>query len=394
MKLHVKHLIMVSTLLLMSTVIAGCEGRPSPDIDPKNASADASSIQRVTAQGRILPAQGFTRLAAVGTVKQVHVHAGQQVKQGELLVTMQSRAALTLQLKVARERLEEAQQQKDLAETQALQLLKSAQRKVDEIEKKKQLLVDQDKLLDIAKEQLQASQNVLSRLEAIADSHLKEFVGQLEIDRQKVSIQEAKLQVEEQQVAHQQAENDLKLSEFIATTELESAQQSLAAARSSRAVAIVESEIEVLRKQSEAARIRAPTNGEIIAVNVKAGESSVQLPIIEMADTAQLVCEVEINELDAARVHENDKASMTSRAFNGETIRGIVKRKSNVVGRPQLKPFDPLAPVDYRSVTAVIELDEASRELASQWLQLQVEVEIEVAPRSASPTSNSTSVAG
>jgi HlyD family secretion protein len=285
-----------------------------------------------------------------------------------------------MQLDLAEKRLEEAKQQKELAEVQARQLVDAANLKLRQIEEKKKLLDDdQARLLKLAADQLAASKAVMARLVSIsADQLTGEFVGQLEIDRQQVAIQEAELKLEQQRVVHKQSQDELVFAEEVAKTELKTATQSLQAAMESKAVEIAESQIAVLKEQAEAARIMAPTDGVITAINVRAGETSVQQPIIEMADLTQLVCEVEINELDAALVNQHDRATIRSRAFGAQELTGYVKRKSNVVGRPQLKPFDPLAPVDYRSVTAVIELDEASIELAKEWLQLQVDVMLKV----------------
>ena len=93
--------------------------------------------------------------------------------------------------------------------------------------------------------------------------------------------------------------------------------------------------------------------------------------------------------MDAARVQVGDAATVTSRAFGEASLQGRVSEKFVLVGRPQLKPLNPLARVDYRSVTANVELDAASVARARDWLQLQVEVVIDV---QASPTSSATPV--
>ena len=81
--------------------------------------------------------------------------------------------------------------------------------------------------------------------------------------------------------------------------------------------------------------------------------------------------------MDAALVQAGQSAIIRSKAFP-QPLAGKVLRKSPLVGRPQLRPLDPLARVDYRAVTALIQLDRESTETARQWLQLQVEVEIAI----------------
>jgi hypothetical protein len=121
----------------------------------------------------------------------------------------------------------------------------------------------------------------------------------------------------------------------------------------------------------------APRAGVVLAINAAEGESILHQPLIEMADDSELVCEVEVNELDAPRVAVGQTAEIRSRAF-ANPLHGAVAQKYQLVGRPQLRPLDPLARADYRAVTAVIELDQESIARARDWLQLQVDVEIQV----------------
>ena len=155
----------------------------------------------------------------------------------------------------------------------------------------------------------------------------------------------------------------------------QTAQAILKAASESEAAHIIDLQIEALELENAAAEILAPEPGVILAIGATKGEASLQLPLIEMANNTSIVCEVEINELDAAAVAAGQPATIRSRAFP-EPLSGHVRRKFQLVGRPQLRPLDPLARVDYRTVTAIIDIDPESAELARNWLQLQVEVEI------------------
>jgi HlyD family secretion protein len=135
-------------------------------------------------------------------------------------------------------------------------------------------------------------------------------------------------------------------------------------------------QIEALKLEAENSTITAPQAGKILTINATPGESAMQLPLIEMANLDRMVCEVEVNEMDAAFVELQQTAIIRSRAF-AAPLTGIVVHKSPLVGRPQLRPLDPLARVDYRAVTTLIELDAKSTAVGKDWLQLQVEVEID-----------------
>ncbi|MEO8269930.1 MAG: hypothetical protein ABI557_09425, partial [Aureliella sp.] len=73
-------------------------------------------------------------------------------------------------------------------------------------------------------------------------------------------------------------------------------------------------------------------------------------------------------------------------------LKGQVAKKFRLVGRPQLRSLNPLARADYRTVTAIVDLDTPSIEIAKNWVQLQVEVEIQTATSTA-PIASSDSAA-
>ncbi|HAC89385.1 MAG TPA: hemolysin D, partial [Planctomycetaceae bacterium] len=103
---------------------------------------------------------------------------------------------------------------------------------------------------------------------------------------------------------------------------------------------------------------------------------AVQTPLVELANIEHLVCEVEVNVEDAGRVQVGQRANIRSRAFE-KPLTGVVTDKNRLVGRPRLRSLDPFAAVDYRTVSAIVALDDPVQ--AKEWLQLQVEVEIDPA---------------
>jgi hypothetical protein len=162
-----------------------------------------------------------------------------------------------------------------------------------------------------------------------------------------------------------------------AKSELLAAEDHLASLEDWDPSRIFDRQLSAFDVEDEAARIVAPRAGVVLAINAAEGESVLHQPLIEMADDSELVCEVEVNELDAPRVAVGQSAEIRSRAFS-KPLYGSVIRKYQLVGRPQLRALDPLARVDYRAITAVIELDQESTARAQDWLQLQVDVEIQV----------------
>ncbi len=343
-----------------------------------------------------MPADGFVQLAAApgDVVDQVHVTVGDQVSAGDKLVTMRSEAVRQKQLDALRQQLIQAQREQQRVVAGAVRKVQAAELKLQHIASQQSALERQNKLLDLAKQQVESSQQVLHQLRTIArDALTSEFVGQLEIDRQALAVGDAELKYQQQKEQHNQASEDLNWAEKAAELELETAREMLASAEAAEPLSAIRSEIETLEEQSRSALMLAPSDGLIVAVNANPGEASIQMPLVELANVEQMVCEVEINDMDAARVTEGDAATIRSRAFGDVELQGRVKHKYSMVGRPQLKPLDPLARADYRSVTAVVELEPGkSAEFARQWLQLQVEVEIrpnQTAPAKASTPASS-----
>ena len=104
-----------------------------------------------------------------------------------------------------------------------------------------------------------------------------------------------------------------------------------------------------------------------------------------MADLSALVCEIEVNEMDAPEIMAGQAATISSRALGEQSLKGQVAKKFKLVGRPQLRSLNPLARADYRTVTALVDLDAASTEIAQNWVQLQVEVEIQTSTSTPTP---------
>ncbi len=344
------------------------------------ASSRGSAQKKVMAQGQILPADGFIQLAAPpgDVVEEVLVAVGSQVTANQPLVKMRSEAVRAAQRRTLIHRIGEAEKERAIAIDRAQRQVALAKLKLDQLEAQTRALERKAGLLKFARQQVEAAEKVLRQLESISGDNLtNEFVGQIEIDRQRVAVGEATLSYKQQEENQRQAADDLRWAQKAAQQEITAAEVMLKSATESEALKTLQLELATLDRQTEAAQIISPDEGVIVAINATKGEASVRLPLIEMANNNRLVCEVEINEMDAAHVQEGQPATIRSRAFGSTSLSGHVLRKYQLVGRPQLRPLDPLARVDYRAVTAVVELTPDSTERAKNWLQLQVEVEID-----------------
>ncbi len=374
----------ILTLLLL----LGFSGCRNGD-DSATSAGDGAGLtgrSRVLAQGQILPKDGFIRLMASpgDTIESVHPDAkvfGPPVNEGDELVVLRSSERLAQEIEALEKQMlaTRAQEEQELAQAKSRVVI--AEQKLNSLRKREASLAKQQSLLDVAAQQVAASKSVLEKLERIASGALtREFVGELEIDRQRIAVSEAELQYEQQKDSLEQAALNLLDQIKAAELELELAQQVVDLAKQNQEqelnpASVYATQIKGLQLQLQAARIIAPRSATIVAMNATAGSAVLpQVPLVEMADLNQIVCHAEINERDASKVQVGNKATLTSRAFD-EPIVGRVDAVHRMVGRPQLRSLDPLARTDYRSVTAVISICDAS--LARDWLQLQVQIEID-----------------
>ena len=368
------------TALLLAVLAAGCN-RNQPQPGPK-APLGGSSSQKVIAQGQLMPKGGFIRLGATpgDIVEKVLVKVGDQVREGQILAVMRSLSLRQAQKVALEQQRSEAAREQQNAIEMAERQLQAAQLLKKQLQAQRESLSRKRDLLSLAESQVESAREILDKLQVISsDALTSEFVSELEVDRQRLSVSKAELEYQQQLEAHRQASEDLDWALQTAESNLESAKSLLQSALASEAIKILDKQLVALELEEAASQLVAPRDGVILAVAATKGEASIQRPLIEMADCTQMVCEVEINEMDAVLIETGQSATIRSRAFQ-TPLKGTVANKYDLVGRPQLRPLDPLARVDYRAVTAIISLDSASAELAKNWLQLQVEVEIETPP--------------
>ncbi len=370
----------LSPLLLIGGFLMGCTARePSktPLLEPPRVRPE-----RIVAQGQILPAKGLIRLAATpgDTVDEVHVAIGDRVNAGQPLIVMHSHKIRRAQLESLDRRYEAAEQQQAATIEQAQLRVVAAELRVKQAEAQFTALPRQAEMLELAKSQVMASEKVLHSLESIAEESLtKAFVGRIDLERQRSAVTEAELKLKQQTELLTQSEEAAEWSKSAAQQELTAAQTALKRAQESTSLAALASERQTLELQLKAAIIAAPRDAVVVAINTQVGESAAQFPLIELAETSQIICAVEVVEADASLIAPGQSAVISSPALPRE-LRGTVLRRDHLVGRPQLPSADPLAKADYRTANVIVELLPEDAAVASTWLQLQVKAEIDVAP--------------
>ena len=124
------------------------------------------------------------------------------------------------------------------------------------------------------------------------------------------------------------------------------------------------------------ARVRAPINGEILAVLTHPGEAIRNEPIVKMGDTSSMVTIAEVYETDVRFVRAGQKATITSRALS-QPLTGHVERVGTMIHKSDVLGIDPTAATDSRIIEVRIQLD--ANGVAAQYNRHQVQVAIDTA---------------
>lgn len=122
------------------------------------------------------------------------------------------------------------------------------------------------------------------------------------------------------------------------------------------------------------AEVRAPIDGQVLAVHAKAGERVGAEGIIELGRTDEMHAIAEVYETDIGRVAEGQRAKITSPAIE-TPLSGTVEKIGLMVAKMDVLGTDPVAKTDARVVEVDIRID--SNQEVSKLTYLQVTVEIE-----------------
>lgn len=379
MGLRFKHSL---TIALLAAFVGCSERSASTPNSPGTSPTSASLLNRgtrIAAQGQLLPASGIIRL--VGTpgdrVAELTAEVGAEVKAAQPLIGFASRQLRELELQVAQQKVSEAESalSAKLHENNELvaaaeQELMLAQTQLDSARAQLELAKSGTKSVDLA------NQGVERMEKLVKDPATATSVSRTNVDQQKL---------QQQQLATQQKEAELTAqhSHKLAELQLAAMERKVAALKENQAwitktspLGSLKKQIELVQFQWQQAELRAPVAGKILRVDASQGGSVGTMPLIEMADTSKMICQAEVSEVDVQRLAIGQKANLTSPAL-AQPLQGEVTRIDPIVGTPQYRSPNPLAPVDYRVVNVIITLDSASAAVAANFVQMQVDVAID-----------------
>jgi len=198
-----------------------------------------------------------------------------------------------------------------------------------------------------------------------------------EVERQKAALRMAEIQVQNQQVNVEKARREfdrkkrlfenstlslISREEFeLAETALEGARLMLQQSRENvlQSKAILQKSLELLDKTA----IRSPINGRVTALHKEVGEQVIQgtvnVPgsvIMEISNMSAIDLEVEVNEIESARISTGMEANVNLEALTDQTFRGKVVE----IGQSAYKPTGRDVSV-FQVRVELLELDDAMK---------------------------------
>jgi HlyD family secretion protein len=347
----------------------------------------ASSSETIEALGRVQPISGLISVFAPpgDQILIWKVQLGAPVQAGEILGTLRgqeernrSLSALDAQIAEA-ETLRAAIQKSSKAKLNDLKLeteqaLKAGDQDIKVIEAKLTGLTEQ---LRIAK----AEQDRINRIE-------KDGVAVGSQEREQVSLLITKAEQElnatmAQKLKAEQAKDSAAtlLNSKVATIEAETerglGQVPLLTLQTSRKVA---------EQKLLDAQLKAPITGKVVKLNAKVGETITNMPVMQVADTSQMLIIAEVYETDIPRLRDwlNKSGKPVSVKLDARVIGSdssielggttTIERIAPMIAKNTVFALGPREDADRRVVEVEVLLDEKSSQALSQFIGLQVRV--------------------
>jgi HlyD family secretion protein len=303
---------------------AGAAEAPKAET-PKPAARPAWAA---SAPGRVEPAGGEIRMSAQvpGRVADVLVGVNDKVSGGDLLVRL---ADEDLVARVNAARAEVAVRKRDRDNetvSKAAQDRRAAEDK----------FADAERQLALAREELDRALKVKRSAGAGASNG--------DVDKSRETVAKAGDQLEQARTGLRKA---LASTDALAPTRLEAA---LAAARA---------ELSLADAAVERTRLRAPSNGSVLQINARVGETVAPSPenlLVVVGDVSSLRVRAEFEERDIGKVHVGQAAVVRSDAFPGKDFEGTVSSSARALGPSKLGQRGPRRPTDIDVLEVIIDL--------------------------------------
>jgi len=341
------------TLLFLALLLTACAGTATPVLTAEPVTQAESTLNFVTAEGKLLPAPAVElAFAQGGVVAEVLAQPGDKVAAGEALARLVG--IETVQAELAAAKLEQVNAQVALDQLQRNALLTASQVEKDLLEAQKAYesesngwnLGNTDDASDLeltlddyvsAEQDYRNARDKLTSLLNKDETNRERMDAQDDFDREEKSLAEAYADLLEEVATNDQPLDDEQVSLLAAISALEVARQNqsrldaqnldpekLTAAEASLAAATAH--VTAAEAALEIYELRAPFSGTVLSFDLNVGEAALPgLPVAYLANTATWTVETkDLAEIDIARVALGQSAAVKLDAFPGEEFPATV----------------------------------------------------------------------
>lgn len=393
-------------------------GKPQAAATPSPGSTPIAP-NAVSALGRLEPQGEVISLAAPSTVQgarvaQMMVAEGDEVRQGQVIAVLDSRQRLEAALAQAEAGVRVAEANLNKTTAGQTGTIPAQQSEVGRLEV--QLVGEQNtnratlaKLEAELQGQIGSQAATVSRAAAefrTADNDFQRFqqlaqagaISDSELDSRRLTRDSAQARLNEAQANQNRIVESQRqqINEARATAQknVDSLQEQINQARANldrvnqanptdiqSAQAEVERAIAAVtqaKAELDLAFVRAPSAGQILKINTRAGETLESgKGIVELGQTSQMIVIAEVYESDIGKVKVGQSVDIISEgnSFSGE-LKGSVAQLGLKIGRKDVLSTDPAAAVDVRVVEVKIRLDAADSKKVSGLTNSNVIVKI------------------
>jgi len=348
----------------------------------KQAEVQQPEITTVSALGRLEPAGELLKItpptsAQESRIAELRVKEGDRIKAGQIIAVLDNRDRLQASL-------QKAERQVGIARAQQAQVEAGA--------KSGEIQAQQAEISRLQAEQagsLAAQRATIARIEAEVANARADYqrydslfqqgaLSESERDTRKLTLTttEQRLAEANATLSRIQTTTQQQISQAKATLEriedVRPVDVSIAQAEVRSALAAV-TEAQVNLEQ---AYVKSPTDGQIIEVHVRAGETVESEGIVTLGQTQQMMVVAEVYQDDIAKVEPGQSVAVTSHVLD-EALRGTVERIGLQIGQQQVVNEDPTANIDAKVVDVYVRLDGESSDRVAGLTNLQVTATIQ-----------------
>jgi HlyD family secretion protein len=376
----------VRTTVIILVVVAALAGGASGYFghDPLRSLLEPTSrpatepATTVVARGRLEPQTGLIAvgLPAGSRVERLCIKEGDGVREGQPLAYLDTHGELEAARNSARAQLDEARKRLEAEKAFGQANVEAARLHVRQTEEVQPLTIKAQEA-EVCRSQAELEKATLDRQRS-AQMLKDRAIPKSQDDAAALIERQAQEQLNRNLATLAQLRRDQEIKTPLARADLKSAEAGLQRAQFAVQVDSLKAALEVAEARLRRAVIRAPVAGQVLKVLTRAGEAAGQDPLLQMGDTGVMYAVAEVYETDVRRVHQGQRATVTSKAFGSDAgpLEGTVERIASLVHKNRVLGIDPAAEADARIVEVRVRLDDSLP--ACRYNQLQVDVTIDV----------------